>query len=316
MKIDRLIGILSILLQKQKVTAPYLAEKFEVSRRTINRDVENLCMAGIPIVTEQGAGGGISLMEGYGLDKTLLTSSDMQAILAGLRSLDSVSGTNRYQQLMEKLAVGKSSVLSSNDHILIDLSSWYKETLAPKIELIQAAIGRKSCIYFRYFAPSGESLRTVEPYCLLFQWSSWYLWAYCLERQDFRMFKLNRMQELRDTGEIYEERERGELSIEPERIFPLTLEAEVRFEPEVKWRLVEEYGMECFEEASDGTLIFKNGFADKASLFGWVLSFGASAELVKPEELRQEFEAILANMMGKYENTQVGIAKKCPDFFD
>ena len=94
MKIDRLIGILSILLQREKVTAPYLADKFEVSRRTISRDIEDICMAGIPIVTARGAGGGISIMEGFRMDKTLLTSREMQSILAGLRSLDSVSGTS------------------------------------------------------------------------------------------------------------------------------------------------------------------------------------------------------------------------------
>ena len=84
MKIDRLIGILSVLLQKEKITAPELAEKFEVSRRTINRDIENLCKAGIPISTSQGTGGGIRIMEGYRMDRTLLTSKDMQMILAGV----------------------------------------------------------------------------------------------------------------------------------------------------------------------------------------------------------------------------------------
>ena len=88
MKIDRLIGILSVLLQEERVTAPELAEKFEVSRRTINRDIEDLCKAGIPVCTSQGAGGGISIMDGYRMDRTLLTSKDMQMILAGLRSLD------------------------------------------------------------------------------------------------------------------------------------------------------------------------------------------------------------------------------------
>ena len=101
MKIDRLIGILSILLQEEKTTAPELAEKFEVSRRTINRDIEDLCKAGIPIRTVQGSGGGISIMDGYRMDRTILTSKDMQMILAGLRSLDSVSGSRYYGQLME-----------------------------------------------------------------------------------------------------------------------------------------------------------------------------------------------------------------------
>ena len=106
MKIDRLIGILSILLQKDQVTAPELARTFEVSRRTISRDIDTLCQAGIPLRTSQGKNGGISIMAGYRIDRALLTSGDMQAILAGLRSLDSVSGTRRYAQLMEKMQAG------------------------------------------------------------------------------------------------------------------------------------------------------------------------------------------------------------------
>lgn len=108
MKLDRLIGILSVLLQQEKITAPELAERFEVSRRTINRDIEDLCKAGIPVLTTQGAGGGICIMEGYRMDRTILTSKDMQMILAGLRSLDSVSGSRYYGQLMEKLQAGSS----------------------------------------------------------------------------------------------------------------------------------------------------------------------------------------------------------------
>ena len=108
MKIDRLIGILSVLLQEEKVTAPDLAERFEVSRRTINRDIDDLLYAGIPIRTSQGVGGGISIAEGYKVDRTILTSKDMQMILAGLRSLDSVSGSSYYGQLMEKIQAGSS----------------------------------------------------------------------------------------------------------------------------------------------------------------------------------------------------------------
>ena len=125
MKLDRLIGILSILLQREKVTAPELAARFEVSRRTIQRDIEALCRAGIPIATAQGAGGGISILEGYRVDRTLLTAPEMQAILAGLRSLDSVSGTRRYAQLMEKLCAGASTLVPGIADLLIDLSSWY-----------------------------------------------------------------------------------------------------------------------------------------------------------------------------------------------
>ena len=164
MKIDRLIGVLSILLQEEKVTAPELAERFEVSRRTINRDIEDLCRAGIPIRTVQGTGGGISIMDGYRMDRTILSSKDMQMILAGLRSLDSVSGSSYYGQLMEKIQAGSSEFISGRDSILIDLSSWYRDSLAPKIETIQDAIGDRHLVRFQYHAPSGESERTVEPY--------------------------------------------------------------------------------------------------------------------------------------------------------
>ena len=135
MKIDRLIGILSVLLHEEKTTAPELAERFEVSRRTINRDIEDLCKAGIPIRTAQGTGGGISIMDGYRMDRTILTSKDMQMILAGLRSLDSVSGSSYYGQLMEKIQAGASEFITGRDSILIDLSSWYydREALAEYI---------------------------------------------------------------------------------------------------------------------------------------------------------------------------------------
>ena len=219
MKMERLIGILSILLQREKVTAPELAEQFEVSRRTIQRDIESLCRAGIPISTAQGAGGGISIMEGYRVDRTVLTAPEMQAILAGLRSLDSVSGTRRYAQLMEKLSAGTGGLVPGGAHMLIDLSSWYKTSLPPKIELIQSAIEQHRAIRFTYFSPKGESKRTVEPFYLVFHWSTWYVWGWCRMREDFRMFKLNRMTDL-TAGEPFEPRSAPLPDLEPERIFP------------------------------------------------------------------------------------------------
>ncbi len=301
MKIDRLIGILSILLQQERVTAPYLAEKFEVSRRTINRDIEALCKAGIPLTTSQGAGGGISIMEGYRVDRTLLTSGDMKAILAGLRSLDSVAGSNRYQQLMDKLSMGNSSILTSNQHIVIDLSSWYKSSLAPKIELIQEAIDKRELISFSYYAPGGESIRTMEPYLLVFQWASWYVWGYCLSKQDYRMFKLNRMPEVDVTGETFEPRALPEYKIENDVVFPPNIFVKALFEPEMKWRLIEEYGMDCFQVREDGKLLFQFGFVDKDSVFGWFLSFQDKAELLEPVELRDELREMLGRMQKKYE---------------
>lgn len=287
MKLDRMIGILSILLQQEKVTAPYLAEKFEVSRRTINRDIDALCMAGIPLITEPGRSGGVSIMEGYKIDRTLLSAADMQAILAGLRSLDSVSGTNRYAQLMEKLSAGSSTLLAGDTHILIDLSSWYKASLSPKIELLHDAILTAHKVSFSYFAPRGESQRTVEPYDLIFQWTSWYLWGWCEKRKDFRLFKLGRMTDLQ-TGETFEKRVAPLPDLSPGRVFPDMYQVKAKIQPKYKWRLIEEYGPDSFTKQPDGTLLFSCGFADKTSVIGWIASFGEGAQLLEPAELRKD----------------------------
>ena len=300
MKIDRLIGILSILLQQKKVTAPYLAEKFEVSRRTIGRDIDAIQKAGIPIITERGQNGGISIMDGYRIDRTLLTPSEMESILAGLKGLDSISDTNKYKQLMEKLSAGSSSVISADNHIAIDLSSWHKSSLAPKIKLILSAIENSEKIKFVYYSPKGKTERMVEPYLLVFKWSSWYAFGYCTARSDFRLFKLNRMLNLELAGTSFIKRETPPLNAERDKIFPAKIEAETVFEPEVKWRLIDEYGPESFEEQPDGKLLLRSCFTDKKNLFAWLLSFGDKASLVSPDGLRIEFLRLLDKIIKKY----------------
>lgn len=302
MKMERLIGILSILLQREKVTAPELAEQFEVSRRTILRDIESLCRAGIPIATAQGMGGGISIMEGYRVDRTVLTDPEMQAILAGLRSLDSVSGTRRYAQLMEKLSAGTGGLVPGGAHMLIDLSSWYKTSLPPKIELIQGAIEQHHTICFTYFSPKGESVRTVEPYYLVFHWSTWYVWGWCRKREDYRLFKLNRMTEL-TAGEPFDPRSAPMPDLEPECIFPAMYQVTILFEASCRWRLVEEYGADRFNVEPDGKLRFTGGFPDANSVLSWVLTFGEKAELLEPQELRELLGDLTKTLADRYRRT-------------
>lgn len=302
MKIDRLIGILSVLLQEEKVTAPELAEKFEVSRRTINRDIEDLCMAGIPIQTEQGAGGGIRIMDGYRMDRTLLTSKDMQMILAGIRSLDSVSGSHYYSRLMEKIKTGSSDFVSGRDSILIDLSSWYKDSLAPKIEVIQTAIEERRLLSFVYYSPRGESVRKIEPYFLVFKWSSWYVWGWCCEREDFRLFKLNRMDRTEIAEERYQVRAVPAPDLSNEKIFPGKIFVKAVFEPEMRWRLVEEFGPSCFEVQEDGKLLFHCEYTDIEHMVQWLLTFRDHVEVLEPEEIRREILGIaerVARIYGK-----------------
>lgn len=301
MKIDRLIGILSVLLQKEKVTAPELAKRFEVSRRTICRDIEDLCKAGIPISTLQGACGGISIMDGYRMDRTLLTSKDMQMILAGLRSLDSVSGSHYYGQLMEKIKTGSSEYVSGNESILIDLSSWYKDSLTAKIELIQSAIEERRVISFIYYAPNGDSTREIEPYFLVFKWSSWYVWGFCKLRKDYRMFKLNRMDKIMQTAEKAANRDVPMPDLSTEAIFPGGINVKAVFQPEMKWHLIEEFGADSFKVQSDGTLLFEHEYTDKENLITWMLTCKDKVTVLEPEDIRNELFHIAENIKRKYE---------------
>lgn len=300
MKIDRLIGILSILLQKEMTTAPELAEHFEVSRRTINRDIEALCQAGIPIRTMQGTGGGISIMDGYRMDRTILTSKDMQMILAGLRSLDSVSGNNYYSQLMEKLQTGSSEFISGRDSMLIDLSSWYKGSLAPKIEVIKNAIEDRHIISFIYFAPSGETKRSIEPYYLVFQWSSWYVWGWCRKRKDFRLFKLNRMDKVKYNEKTFTCREVPMPNLSREKLFPGGIKVKALFDSEMKWRLVEEFGPKCFTEQENGKLLYTGDYNNEENLISWILTFGDKVELLEPASVRKKIRKIAENICDSY----------------
>jgi len=300
MKIDRLIGILSVLLQEETVTAPELAERFEVSRRTINRDIDDLLYAGIPIRTMQGVGGGISIADGYKMDRTILTSKDMQMILSGLRSLDSISGSRYYSQLMEKIKAGSSEYVSGRDSILIDLSSWYKESLVPKIELMQDAIEKRHLITFNYFGPKGESKRKIEPYYVVFKWSSWYVWGWCLKKKDFRLFKLNRMDNVKETQTGFTPRSVPVPDLTTEKIFPGGINVKAVFDPEVKWRLVEEFGPDCFKEKDDGRLLFEREYTNAENLISWILTFGDKAEVIEPVEVREKVRNTIEAMIKNY----------------
>lgn len=299
MKIDRLIGIISILQQNKKVTAPYLAEKFEVSRRTINRDIEDICRAGIPIVTTQGANGGISIMEGFNLDTSVLTTDELEAIFTGLKSLDSISITSHTDRLSNKIK-GKDSENYISDNIRIDLSSYYKDSLAAKIELLKKAIKQKRLVSFHYYYNKGEEDKLIEPYQIVFKWSSWYIFGFCTRRQDFRMFKLNRLWNLNIT----------ETDFTPRKIPDHNLDENVTnaddyiitaiFDSSLKYRLIDEYSIGCYTELDDGRLLFKQGFSNKDYMISWLLGFGDKVEVVEPKEIREEIIRITQNILKKY----------------
>ncbi|MDK2866520.1 MAG: hypothetical protein PWP51_2544 [Clostridiales bacterium] len=302
MKIDRLIGIIITLLQKEKVTAPELAEKFEVSRRTINRDIEDLCKAGIPVMTAQGMHGGISIFEGYKIDRTVFNERELGAILTGLMSLDSVAQDSKYQKTIDKFGLEKHGIVGAS-HILIDLSSHYKNSLAPKIETIQAAIEARFEIVFTYYNHAGERVVTLDPYLIVFQWSSWYVLGVDHASNDFKLYKLNRLWQLACTDRQYAVKAIPQDKLAFHRYFTDEINAVIIFEESVKHRLVESYGPNSFTADENHKLRFECSFTNEAYLIEWVLSFGDQAVLLEPPAIRETIKTKLQKMMTVYTET-------------
>lgn len=297
MKIDRLIGIITFLLQRDKATAPELAERFEVSRRTISRDIEDLCRAGIPLITTQGRGGGISIAGSYKIDKTLFTEEELRAIFIGLKGIDSVSSTSYLRSVTEKLS-GKTNHIISDDMIVIDLASYAKPSLTRKIDAITSAIKDSRLISFRYFYEKGECERMIEPYRLVFKWSSWYVWGYCLSRKAFRLFKLNRLWDLEITSEMFLPRELPLWELTSDSYFTAgEIHLKALFEESEKYRIVEEYGAEAYGTEKDGRLLFEWDFASYKNMREWILSFGDKVNVLEPACLRADVRRQAENIL-------------------
>lgn len=301
MKLDRLFGILTILLQKDRVTAPELAEKFEVSRRTIGRDIDAMCRAGIPVVAHQGSGGGISIAEGFKLDKSVLTADELSGIIAALKGIGSVSQQSNIERVLDKLRVNTDAVVSMREPVVIDLASYDRGQLTDKIELIKRAVLYGQIIEFDYFYEKGESHRHIEPYFVIFQWAAWYVFGFCLERSDFRLFKLGRLWNLRLCDERFAPRE---IPAE-KRDFKAWFEEDKEhklvalFDPSEKYQLIETYGLHCYEETAEG-LRFEIKFTKREYILVWLLGFGGKVKVLEPEYIVENLKTAAENILSRY----------------
>lgn len=300
MKIERLLAMIIILLQNKKVTASYLAERFQVSKRTIYRDVTDLTLAGIPIITNTGSDGGIMINEDYKIDKTLFTQKELEAICSGLLCLDSISTDNRYQNVISKFASTTENMYIAN-HIMIDLSSHYKDKLSISIKKLHQAIEDSNVISFQYHNANGESLRYVEPYIIVFQWSSWYVLGFESCKDTCKLFKLSRMTNLSITSQFFSLREIPSESLDFHHYFTDEIHAEVLFDASVRYRLIDEYGINSFQELNNGSLLFTFPFTNEEYLLEWILSFADKAELIQPVDLRKVIKERAHKLLLKYE---------------
>lgn len=195
MEQGRLFKIVYHLLDKGRATAPELAEKFEVSVRTIYRDLDAISAAGIPIYTVQGKGGGIFILPEFVLEKSLLTPQEKEQILMALQGL-AAAEDSRTDELLTKLG-GLFRVQGVN-WIEVDFSDWHKNTAGAELfDELKRAVFSCRRVSFSYFAgEGGGTVRTVEPVKLIFKSKDWYLYGFCLLRNDYRFFKLTRIKDL------------------------------------------------------------------------------------------------------------------------
>ena len=301
MKLDRMLGILTILLQKDRVTAPELAERFEVSRRTIGRDIDAMCRAGIPLVTQQGSGGGISIIEGFKLDKSVLTADELSSIIAALKGIGSVSGQSNVERVLDKLHANADAVVSMREPVVIDLSSHDGERLAEKIELIKRAVLGNRIIEFDYIYEKGESRRRVEPHYVVFQWDAWYVFGFCLDRSDYRLFKLQRLWNLQICDETFSPRnvspEKQDFEAWSTKSGEHTLVA--LFDPSEKHRLIDAYGPNSYQETAEG-LRFEISFTKRDYILTWLLGFGGKVRVVEPRFVIDDLKAAAESILSHY----------------
>jgi predicted DNA-binding transcriptional regulator YafY len=194
MRLERLLGLLCILASTDKITIQELADRFAVSRRTIFRDLDTLNGAGIPIVSYPGVGGGVAVVEGYKVDRNVLSTGDIEKIFTALNGLKSIEGDTAITNLIAKLVPEKTEAVFSQSDYVIDMSSWFADSMVhKKISALHRGICERRCVLLEYISRDHRSIRTVEPHKLVFKQSYWYLYAFCRKRAAFRLFKISRI---------------------------------------------------------------------------------------------------------------------------
>jgi len=297
MKDNRLFRILYYILEKGKVTASELADKFEVSARTIYRDIDSISSAGIPIYALQGKGGGIEIAEDFVLSKSLLSENEKQQIMSALKGLDNTAIQHENDLLTKLSALFK---MKSTNWIEVDFNNWQNNKLYEKtFDGIKSAILSKNIISFTYFSSNEkETSRSVKPVRLLFKSQDWYLYAFCLLRNDFRYFKLSRIKNLEIHIEKFDD-SFEDVILKKEMPHDNTVHIKVKFDRKVAFRVYDELNGEITED-DEGNLYSEIEIPNDYNLYNYIFSFGDGAEVLEPKEIRMQIREMIDKMAEKY----------------
>lgn len=310
MKVERLVSIIMILLDKKRIGAQELAERFEVSPRTIYRDIDSINLAGIPVRSVSGVGGGFEIMQQYKVDKKVFSADDLSALLMGLSSLSNVVHGD---EVVHALAKVKSFVPADRakdieikaNQLSIDLSPWMgnKDTQT-YLEIIKAALQENRLLSFDYADRYGnKTARTAEPYQLVLKNNHWYWQGYCRKREDFRLFRVSRMSNLKLREEVFSPREYRK----PELDFADTLEAmqiriTLRIHKSVMDRVLDYCSYEDFSADGDDHYLVRFPFIENDYYYGILLSFGGKCECLEPASIRKEMKRRIQEIAAVYES--------------
>lgn len=310
MKVDRLVSIIMILLNKERIGAQELADMFEVSPRTIYRDIDAINMAGIPVRSTSGVGGGFEIMQQYKIDKKVFSTADLSALLMGLSSL---SGMVRGDELVHALAKVKSFIPADKakdielkvNQICIDLSPWMgNSNIQPYLEIIKAALQESRLLTFEYVAHHGnKTARTVEPYQLVLKGSHWYLQGYCHIRNDYRLFRLSRMSNLQMQEETFTPRDYQKPQLEFADILEtMQTKIKIRVHKSVIDRVLDYCTYEDLSPDGNEYYIVNFPFIENEYHYDILLSFGDKCECLEPLHIRTKMKHRIHDIAALYES--------------
>ncbi len=311
MKIDRLLSILIYLLNRDLVSARELADHYAVSIRTIQRDMDALTFAGIPIHAVHGSQGGYGIMKSYKLDRQLVNTDDLFFILT---ALESVSKTFQNPQIGDTLEKIKSLVHDyqakeidrRKEELYIDMSAMgLKGDNLAKYQLLEKSISLTQTVIFDYHSTRLEiTRRQVEPMTLIFCWYSWYMFGFCLLRNDFRLFRISRIQNLKTGNKCFTRKQasfsrfldqlNGSGQASMQQII-------LKFAPAVGI-LIKDYFRDAeITRDEKGCWIIKTRLPEDDWVCGMVLSYGDQVEVLAPNSLKLKIIKTTQSILKKYD---------------
>ncbi|MDU4694525.1 MULTISPECIES: helix-turn-helix transcriptional regulator [Paenibacillus] len=300
-KVERLISIIMILLKKEVVSATEFSELFNVSKRTILRDMETLSLANIPIYSIQGVNGGYGIMDEYKVDKRLLSSSDLENILTALGGLEQILLTGEVERTIKKIEA-MVSPLSLRRSIQLSFYDWEgRSEMLETLKICQDSILKKRLVSFDYTDKDGVvTNRMVEPYALHFSESSWYLRGFCLHRQGYRTFKLSRIDHITVDERGFQPRDDWSEQGHEANYIPQLVMIKAWISPSIKDQIIERYGRKSIEEPGSGHFLGTLYVPQNPTGFQFLASFGTQLKVLEPTTYVEDFRNYLSQMMENY----------------